>query len=44
MYSVLVLMGVLTTVLSPILLSAALNRQARADYALRHRNDPPPRT
>lgn len=43
MFSVLVLMGVVTTVLSPILLNAALNRQARADYAQRHRTDLPPR-
>jgi Kef-type K+ transport system membrane component KefB len=43
MFSVLVLMGVVTTVLSPILLNAALNRQARADYAQRHRTDSPPR-
>ncbi len=43
MFSVLVLMGVVTTVLSPILLNAALNREARADYALRHRTDSPPR-
>ncbi len=38
MFSVLVLMGVATTVLSPVLLNAALNRQAREDYARRHQS------
>jgi hypothetical protein len=33
MFSVLVLMGVVTTVLSPILLNAALGREARERYA-----------
>ena len=42
LFSVLVLMGVVTTVLSPVLLNAALGREARADYAARHRSPPGP--